>query len=102
MGNQVWADQGATPVAHTGVLEEPKKYETVTTVERPADGKARRKREDVRESRLKPPSVLFPDPLIFDDGTHRVELQHLGVGHTHGDGFAWLPKGRSSSRATRR
>src|SRR5215210_3338742 len=26
-GNQVWADNGATPVAHTGVVEELKKYE---------------------------------------------------------------------------
>ncbi|MEW6161635.1 MAG: MBL fold metallo-hydrolase, partial [Verrucomicrobiota bacterium] len=23
---------------------------------------------------------------------HRVELLHLGIAHTHGDGFAWLPK----------
>ena len=30
--------------------------------------------------------------MIFDDGTHRVELRYFGVGHTHGDGFAWLPK----------
>src|SRR5258706_7799894 len=32
--------------------------------------------------------------MIFDDGTHRVELIHFGVAHTHGDGFAWLPKER--------
>jgi glyoxylase-like metal-dependent hydrolase (beta-lactamase superfamily II) len=32
--------------------------------------------------------------MIFDDGTHRVELRYFGVGHTHGDGFAWLPKER--------
>ena len=30
--------------------------------------------------------------MIFDDGTHRVELRYFGVAHTHGDGFAWLPK----------
>src|SRR5262245_32550554 len=30
--------------------------------------------------------------MIFDDGKHRVELLHFGVAHTHGDGFAWLPK----------
>src|SRR5205085_8659942 len=30
--------------------------------------------------------------MIFDDGEHRVELLHFGVAHTHGDGFAWLPK----------
>jgi glyoxylase-like metal-dependent hydrolase (beta-lactamase superfamily II) len=32
--------------------------------------------------------------MIFDDGVRRVELRYFGVGHTHGDGFAWLPKER--------
>src|SRR5258708_26690215 len=53
---------------------------------------AAKERDDVRQSRLKPPSVLFPKELIFDDGKHRVELMHLGVAHTHGDAVAWLPK----------
>ncbi|HWP42970.1 MAG TPA: MBL fold metallo-hydrolase, partial [Blastocatellia bacterium] len=51
-------------------------------------------RPDVKASRLKPPSVLFPREMIFDDGKHRVELIHLGVAHTHGDAVAWLPKER--------
>src|SRR5262245_40302717 len=29
--------------------------------------------------------------MIFDDGKRRVELIHLGIAHTHGDAFAWLP-----------
>jgi glyoxylase-like metal-dependent hydrolase (beta-lactamase superfamily II) len=93
-GNQVWVEEGATPVAHTGVVEEMKKYETGLF----GGGKpgrwedAAKEREDVRASKLKPPSVLFPDTLIFDDGIHRVELRYLGVAHTHGDGFAWLPR----------
>jgi glyoxylase-like metal-dependent hydrolase (beta-lactamase superfamily II) len=85
-GNQVWVDNGAVPVAHTGVAEEMKKYEPSRWEE------AAKGREDVRESKLKPPSVLFPDTLIFDDGQRRVELRHYGVAHTRGDGFAWLPK----------
>ena len=94
-GNQVWVDEGATPVAHTGVIEEMKKYETGLYGGAPGRWEDEAKeREDVRGSRLKPPSVLFPDTLIFDDGKHRVELRHLGVAHTHGDGFAWLPKER--------
>jgi glyoxylase-like metal-dependent hydrolase (beta-lactamase superfamily II) len=32
--------------------------------------------------------------MVFDDGTMRVELLHFGVGHTHGDGWAWLPRER--------
>jgi glyoxylase-like metal-dependent hydrolase (beta-lactamase superfamily II) len=92
-GNQVWVDQGAVPVAHTGVLEEMKKYETGLFGDKPGRWENDAKeREDVRGSKLKPPTVLFPDTLIFDDGVHRVELRHLGTAHTHGDGFAWLPK----------
>jgi cyclase len=92
-GNQVWVDQGATPVAHTGVIEEMKKYETGLFGGKPGRWEdTAKQREDVRASKLKPPSVLFPDTLIFDDGVHRVELRYFGVAHTHGDGFAWLPK----------
>jgi len=91
-GNQVWVDLGATPVAHTGVLEEMHRYETGFFGGPPGRWEEDAKeREDVRNSHLKPPSVLFPDTLIFDDGKHRVELRHLGVAHTHGDGLAWLP-----------
>jgi glyoxylase-like metal-dependent hydrolase (beta-lactamase superfamily II) len=32
--------------------------------------------------------------MVFDDGKHRVELMHLGIAHTHGDAFAWLPNER--------
>jgi cyclase len=87
-GNQVWVENGATPVAHTGVAEEMRKYEPGRW-----EGSAKN-RPDVRASSLKPPSVLFPKELIFDDGKHRVELVHLGIAHTHGDAFAWLPRER--------
>src|SRR6476646_738131 len=74
-GNQVWVDQGAVPVAHTGVIEEMRRYETGYYGGKPgrwedtANGRA-----DVKASKLKPPSLLFPQELIFDDGKHRVEL----------------------------
>lgn len=94
-GNQILVDNGAVPVAHTGVIEELKKYETGYYGGQPGrwEGTAKQ-RPDVKASRLKPPSVLFPRDLFFDDGKHRVELIHLGVAHTHGDAFAWLPKER--------
>ena len=92
-GNQVWVENGATPVAHTGVIEEMKKYETGYYGNKPGRWEeAAKSREDVRNSKLKPPTLLFPDSMIFDDGKKRVELRHFGVAHTHGDGFAWLPK----------
>jgi glyoxylase-like metal-dependent hydrolase (beta-lactamase superfamily II) len=94
-GNQVFVDSGAVPVAHTGVIEEMKRYETGYYENKPGRWEAAAKdRADVRTGKLKPPSVLFPKDLIFDDGKHRVELMHLGVAHTHGDAVAWLPKER--------
>jgi len=94
-GNQVWVDNGATPVAHTGVIEEMKRYETGYYAGKPGRWEdAAKARPDVAASKLKPPSVLFPREMVFDDGRHRVELMHLGVAHTHGDAFAWLPNER--------
>jgi cyclase len=92
-GNQVWVDEGAVPVAHTGVLEEMKKYETGYFGGKPGRWEeAAKDRPDVAASRLKPPTLLFPKELVFDDGKRRVELLHLGTAHTRGDGWAWLPK----------
>src|SRR5215213_1642021 len=71
--NQLWVEQGATPLAHTGVIEEMKKYETGHYGG--AEGRweqAAKQRQDVAASKLKPPSLLFPKELIFDDGKHRV------------------------------
>ncbi len=91
-GNQVWHENGAIPVAHIGVIEEMKKHESGFYGNKPGRWEdAAKGRKDVAASKLKPPTVLFRKDLIFDDGKHRVELVHLGVAHTHGDGFAWLP-----------
>jgi glyoxylase-like metal-dependent hydrolase (beta-lactamase superfamily II) len=92
-GNQVWVDQGATPVAHVGVIEEMKKYETGYYGDKPGRWEDTAKnRPDVAATKLKPPTLLYRTDMIFDDGKHHVELLHFGVAHTHGDGFAWLPK----------
>ena len=94
-GNQVYVENGGVPVAHTGVIEEMKRYETGYYDDKPGRWEgAAKDRADLRTTKLKPPSVLFSKDLIFDDGKHRVELMHLGVAHTHGDAVAWLPKER--------
>ena len=94
-GNQVYVDNGAVPVAHTGVIEEMKLHETGYYDSKPGAWEAAAKaRPDLKDTKLKPPSVLFSKDLFFDDGKHRVELMHLGVAHTHGDAVAWLPKER--------
>lgn len=93
--NRVWVEQGAVPVGHVGVLKEMKKYESGLYGNKPGRWEdAAKTRKDVAESRLQPPTLLFPDSMIFDDGKLRVELKHFGVAHTHGDGWAWLPKER--------
>src|SRR5690348_6422617 len=92
-GNQVWVENGAVPVAHTGVIDEMKKYETGYYGGKPGRWEdSAKSRQDVAASKLKPPTLLYNKDMIFDDGKHRVELLHFGVAHTHGDGFAWLPK----------
>jgi glyoxylase-like metal-dependent hydrolase (beta-lactamase superfamily II) len=94
-GNQIWVDNGAVPVAQENVVAEMRKYETGFFGGKPGRWEGEAKvREDLRATRLKPPSLLYKDLMIFDDGKHRVELRYFGVGHTHGDGFAWLPNER--------
>jgi glyoxylase-like metal-dependent hydrolase (beta-lactamase superfamily II) len=93
--NQLWADNGAVAVAHENVVSEMRKYETGLFGGKPGRWEdAAREREDLRSTRLKPPSLLYRDVMIFDDGVHRVELRYFGAAHTQGDGFAWLPKER--------
>ncbi len=94
-GNRIFVENGAVPIAHTGVIDEMKRYETGYYGGEPgAWEQASKGRSDLKGTKLKPPSVLFPHELIFDDGKHRVELIHLGVAHTHGDAVAWLPSER--------
>ncbi len=94
-GNQILVENGGVPVAHTGVVQEMRQYETGYYGHGPGRWEAAIKdRPDLKTTRLKPPSVLFSKDLIFDDGKHRVELMHLGVAHTHGDAVAWLPNER--------
>lgn len=92
-GNQHWADAGATIVATEGVLAEMRIAETGFFGGAPGRWEgAAKNRPDVAESKLKPPTLLFPRELFFDDGRRRVELRWFGVAHTKGDGFVWLPK----------
>src|SRR5579862_2593649 len=94
-GNQIFVDNGGVPVAHTGVVEEMKKYETGYYGNTPGRWEgALKERPDLKATKLKPPSVLFSKDLVFDDGKHRLELLNLGVSHTHGDAVAWLPNER--------
>ena len=65
-GNQVFVENGGVPVAHTGVIEEMKRYETGYYDGKPGAWEAAAKgRADLRTTKLKPPSVLFLERLDF-------------------------------------
>ena len=40
------------------------------------------------------PSMIFEDKLTIDLGNKKVEIMHLGEGHTRGDSIVWVPDER--------
>lgn len=40
------------------------------------------------------PTMTFTDKMTIDLGNRKVELMHIGEGHTRGDIIAWLPEDR--------
>jgi phosphoglycerate dehydrogenase-like enzyme/glyoxylase-like metal-dependent hydrolase (beta-lactamase superfamily II) len=88
-GNAVFAKEGATVVAQTNCarllrVNGPKEFADA--------GKGPTGREDIRNSSLKVPNIVFDDKLVLDDGKQRVEFLFIGHAHTPGDAFAYLPK----------
>jgi len=88
-GNAVFGKEGATIVAQSNCAR-------LLRVDGPAEfkkaGEGPTGRKDIAESSLKPPSLVFDEKLVLDDGKQRVEFLFLGHAHTSGDGFAYLPK----------
>jgi glyoxylase-like metal-dependent hydrolase (beta-lactamase superfamily II) len=84
-GNAVFVDAGATVVCSADCMEESLRKNPSAWQKSEAD---------YRNDRLEHPQIGFPEKLVFDDGTHRVELIKVGPGHTRGDAVAWLPKER--------
>lgn len=90
-GNPVWTANGAITVAHENVVQEMNRYEPHRWQETSGQ------RQDVNDLGLKMPEtpiVTYPDRLVIDDGTQRLELLYFGTAHTRGDGFAYLPRHR--------
>ncbi|OQP57148.1 hypothetical protein A3860_11330 [Niastella vici] len=91
-GNSVWTSQGAMAIAHTDVIAELHHFETGYYGKEPGRWESMAKvRTDLHQHTLVPPIITFTDKLVIEDKTKRVELLHLGIGHTIGDGVAWLP-----------
>ena len=83
-GNGVFADAGATIVCSADCIAESMRKNAAAWA----------KYADSKGEKLEHPQIGFPDKLVFDDGTQRVELIKVGPGHTMGDAVAWLPKER--------
>lgn len=84
-GNGVFVDAGATIVCSADCMAESLKKNPAAWAKSAAEYK---------NDKLEHPQIGFPQSMVFDDGTHRVELIKVGPGHTLGDSVAWLPKER--------
>lgn len=83
-GNQLWADEGAVEIAQMNAFDELGRS-------RGAWELAAKDRPDVAASKLKLPTMAYPDLLYFKDSAHPIELHWAGVAHTRGDTLVWLP-----------
>ena len=101
-GNAVFVDAGATIVSSRQCSEESMskgeadwRNQVLNRGQRPnatEHDKAVAAETRARGYRLEHPTLLFDGHLTFDDGEQRVELVHVGPGHTIGDAVAYLPK----------
>jgi glyoxylase-like metal-dependent hydrolase (beta-lactamase superfamily II) len=86
-GNEMYVRLGATAVASARSKAQ---FETKGIVG--FEKSQLEKPEEYGELPYRKPSLYFPNRLVFDDGTQRVELIYFGHAHTLGDAVAWLPK----------
>ncbi len=86
-GNGVFVDAGAVIVS---TIETAREMHTLGQHE--WDNGSAYSGRSMKGYRREFPSLTFRQQLIFDDGTHRVELRKMGPAHTGGDAVAYLPK----------
>jgi cyclase len=87
-GDSVFVDAGATVVSTTATMEEMRG----TLGQREWNRGMKPAGHTMQGYRREFPTFTFDNKLVFDDGTHRVELIRMGPAHTLGDGVAYLPK----------
>jgi cyclase len=89
-GNHLFTEIGATTIAYVGAYEAMQRYEPARWQE------VSRSRQDVKELNMpfpEPPEMLYTkSPYVITDGSRKVELYFLGLGHTSGDTFVYLPQ----------
>jgi len=95
-GNRaIFERTGTEIVSHVGMIEELRRYETGFFGGPPGRWEEVGKhRPDVAATPMMLPTRTFDTSMVLEGGGSRVELRHLGLGHTRGDAVAWLPKER--------
>jgi phosphoglycerate dehydrogenase-like enzyme/glyoxylase-like metal-dependent hydrolase (beta-lactamase superfamily II) len=88
-GNAVFGEAGATILAQTNCAH---LLRTKGPQEFLEAGRGPTGRKDIAASYLKPPSLVFDEKLVLDDGKQRAECLFFGHAHTAGDAFLYLPK----------
>jgi len=86
-GNPVLIAEGASAIA-----SEQSRDQFVNKGIASFDKQKQEKPEEYGKLKYGIPSLYFPKKMVIEDSTQRVELIHLGHGHTPGDAVAWLPK----------
>jgi cyclase len=91
-GNEFWTLHGATVMGNAKIVAEFARDEPWRLNHFPVIDSLPRWKAEAASTHVQPPTVLLSSPTVFDDGTQRVELVHLGAAHTAADTLAWLPK----------
>ena len=93
-GNEFWTNHGATVMGNVKIVAEFSRDEPGRLNHFPVIQPAALWKTEAAATHVQPPSLLLSSPAVFDDGSQRVELLHLGAAHTAADTLAWLPKQR--------
>lgn len=86
-GNPVFIRDGASAIASENARDQ-----FVNKGIASFDKQKQEKPEEYGKLKYGIPSLYFPKKMVIEDSTQRVELIHIGHGHTPGDAVAWLPK----------
>lgn len=86
-GNPVFIADGANAIA-----SESSREQFMTKGTPYFDKQKQEKPKEYGQLKYGIPSIYFPKKMVLEDTTQRVELIHIGHGHTKGDAVAWLPK----------
>lgn len=89
LGNGYWQAQGATVIASTdAVADQQARGSLQLTMLSQLVG------EGLSGTEPAYADVTFDEVHALDLGGRRIEIRHVGAGHTPGDSFVWLPEAR--------